>query len=96
MANIRPISNRVVLKKLEKELTTKSGLILSRKAEEGEPSQYEVVAAGKGLYVDGVLQPMEVKAGDKVFVDKYAGNAVKLDGEEYLIVLESEILGIIE
>lgn len=95
MAKIRAISNRVVLKKLEKETTTKSGLILTRSAEEEQP-QYVVKSVGNGLYVDGKLQPMEVEVGDKVFVDKYAGNVVKLDGEEYLIVLDHEILGIIE
>lgn len=95
MANIRPISDRIVLKELEKEVTTKSGLILSQSADDAAP-QYLVVAVGNGLYTEGKLKPMEVEVGDKVFIDKYAGNAVKLDGEDYLIVCEHEILGIIE
>ena len=91
---LRPLSDRVVLKKAEKETTTKSGLILSSAAAE-DPAYYEVLAAGPGLFVDGARNPMGVQVGDKVFDDKYAGNAVKLDGEEYLIVHEHEILAVI-
>lgn len=95
--NIKPLGDKVVLKKTEREVKTKSGLILSSAAAAAEEQPiYEVLAVGEGLRVDGVLQPMSVKTGDKVFIDKYAGNAVKLDDEEYLIVHESEILAIVE
>ena len=94
---IRPLADKVVLKKAEMEVKTKSGLILSAAAAASEEQPvYQVVAAGEGLRSDGILQPMSVKAGEKVFVEKYAGNAVKLDGEEFLIVHEHEILAVIE
>ena len=93
--SIRPLSNRVVLRKAEKEVTTKSGLILSATAAEITDS-YEVLAVGPGLFQDGVLVPCTLKVGDKVFIDKYAGNAVKVGGEEFLIVHEHEVLGVIE
>ena len=84
-----------VLKKAEKELTTKSGLILSSAAAD-EPAHYEVIAVGPGLMQDGILQPMTLKVGEKVFIDKYAGNAVKVDGVEYLIAHEHDVLAVIE
>ena len=92
---LRPLSNKIVLKKAEKELTTKSGLILSSAAAD-EPAYYEVIAVGPGLMQDGILQPMTLKVGEKVFIDKYAGNAVKLDGVEYLIAHEHDVLAVIE
>ncbi len=93
---IRPLSDKVVLKEAEKEVTTKSGLILSSAAAGEEQKFYTVVAVGEGLFVGGARQPMAVKAGDKVAIDKYAGNRVKYGGEDYLIVHEHEILAIFE
>ena len=93
--NIKPLFDKVLLKEAEKETTTKSGLILAASAQE-KPEFLQVVAAGEGALVDGVLQPMKVKAGDKVLVAKYAGSQVKIDGVEYTIVAQSEILAIIE
>lgn len=92
---LRPLSNRVVLKKTEKEQTTKSGLILSANVADDMPC-YEVVAAGPGLVHNGVLQPMTLKVGEKVFIDKFAGSPVKLDGVEYLIAQENDVLAVIE
>lgn len=95
--NIRPLWDKVVLKKVEMEVKTKSGLILSSAAAASEEQPlYEVVAAGEGLRTEGKVQPMSVKKGEKVFIEKYAGNAVKLDGDEYLIVHEHEILAVVE
>ena len=92
---IRPLYNKVVLRKAEKEVTTKSGLILSAAAAEATDS-YEVLAVGPGLMMDGVLVPCSAQVGDKVLIDKYAGNAVKVGGEEFLIVHDNDILGVIE
>ena len=92
---IKPLFDKVVLKEAEKEVTTKSGLILSSRAAE-KPDLHTVIAVGEGAYVDGKLVPMSVKAGDKVLVSKYAGTQVKIDGVEYTIVGKNDILAVIE
>ena len=79
--NIKPLADRVVIKMVEAEETTKSGIILAGSAKE-KPSMAEVVAVGKGGVVDGKEVTMELKVGDKVLISKYAGTEVKLDGEE--------------
>ncbi len=90
-----PLGDRVVLKQFEAEETTKSGIILAGSAQE-KPQEAEVVAVGPGGNVDGKEITMQVKAGDKVIYSKYSGNEVKLDGEEYIIVKQSDILAIVE
>ena len=90
-----PLSDRVVLKQLEAEETTKSGIILAGKAQE-KPQEAEVIAVGPGGIVDGKEVVMQVKAGDRVIYSKYSGNEVKLDGEEYIIVKQNDILAIVE
>ena len=90
-----PLSDRVVLKQLEAEETTKSGIILAGKAQE-KPQEAEVIAVGPGGDVDGKEVCMQVKHGDKVIYSKYSGNEVKLDGEEYIIVKQNDILAIVE
>ena len=90
-----PLGDRVVLKQTEKEETTKSGIILAAKAQE-KPVTAEVVAVGPGGMVDGKEVTMHVKAGDKVIYSKYAGNEVKLDEEEFVIVRQSDILAVVE
>lgn len=92
---IRPLSDRVVLKSVEAEETTKSGIILTATAKE-KPEIAEVVAVGPGGVVDGNEVTMYVKVGDKVLTAKYAGTEVKVDGEEYSIVRQSDILAIVE
>lgn len=93
---IKPLSNRVVLKNLEAEETTKGGIILTSAAKE-KPEVAEVVAVGEGeKNEDGRLIPMTVKVGDKVIIAKYTGTSVKLDGEDYIIVSEKDILAIVE
>ena len=92
---VKPLSNRVVLKKVEAEETTKSGILLAGAAKE-KPQMSEVVAIGPGDVRDGVLVPMTVKVGDKVIVSKFSGTEVKLDGTEYVIVKEDDILAIVE
>lgn len=90
-----PLADRVVLKQFEAEETTKSGIILAGSAQE-KPQEAEVVAVGPGGNVDGKEVTMHVKPGDKVIYSKYAGNEVKLDGEEYIIVKQNDILAIVE
>ena len=90
-----PLGDRVVLKQLEAEETTKSGIILASKAQE-KPQEAEVIAVGPGGLVDGKEVKMQVKAGDRVIFSKYAGNEVKLDGEEFIIVKQSDILAVVE
>ncbi len=92
---IKPLSDRVVLKTVEAEETTKSGIILTASAKE-KPEISEVVAVGPGGLVDGVEVKMNVKVGDKVITAKYSGTEVKVDGVEYSIVRQSDILAIVE
>ena len=93
--NIRPLGDRVVIKRLEAEETTKSGIVLPGAAKE-KPQMAEVISVGPGGIVDGKQITMEVKPGDKIIFSKYSGNEVKLDGEEYTILKQDEILGIVE
>ena len=90
-----PLGDRVVLKQLEAEETTKSGIVLPGQAQE-KPQQAEVIAVGPGGVVEGKEVKMEVAVGNKVIYSKYAGTEVKLDGEEYIIVKQSYILAIVE
>ena len=93
---IKPLSNRVVLKNLEAEETTKGGIILTNASKE-KPEIAEVIAVGEGeKNDDGKLIPMTVKVGDKVIISKYTGTNVKLDGQDYIIVSEKDILAIVE
>ena len=90
-----PLGDRVVLKQLEAEETTKSGIVLPGQAQE-KPQQAEVIAVGPGGVVEGKEVKKEVAVGNKVIYSKYAGTEVKLDGEEYIIVKQSDILAIVE
>ena len=90
-----PLCDRVVLKHCEAEETTKSGIILTSSAQE-KPQEAEVIAVGPGGMVDGKEIVMHVKEGQKVIYSKYAGTEVKLDGVEYIIVKQNDILAIVE
>ena len=92
---IKPLADRVVVKLVEAEEKTKTGIILTAASQE-KPQIAEVVAVGPGAYEDGKLIPMEVKIGDKVITSKYSGTEVKMDGNEYTIVKQSDILAIVE
>lgn len=92
---IKPLCDRVVIKMLETEETTKSGIVLPGSAKE-KPQVAEVVAVGPGGVVDGKEIKMELKAGDKVLISKYAGTEVKLDDVEYTILRQSDVLAIVE
>ena len=90
-----PLGDRVVLKQLEAEETTKSGIILASAAQE-KPQEAMVIAVGPGGIVDGKEITMQVKEGQKVIYSKYAGTEVKLEGEEYIIVRQNDILAVVE
>ena len=92
---IKPLFDKVVLKAAVAEETTKSGILLTGSAKE-KPQMSEVVAVGPGGLVNGKEVVMTIKAGDKVIVGKYSGTEVKIDGEEYSIVSQSDILAIVE
>ena len=92
---IKPLADRVVTKAVEAEETTKSGIILTSTAKE-KPEIFEVVAVGPGGMVDGIDVKMYVQVGDRVIAAKYAGNEVKIDGTEYSILRQSDILAIVE
>lgn len=92
---LKPLSDRVVIKMLEAEETTASGIILAGTAKE-KPQVAEVIAVGPGGLVDGKEVQMQVKPGDKVITSKYSGTEVKMDGQEYIIVKQGDILAIAE
>ena len=93
--NIKPLGDRVVIKRLEAEEKTKSGIVLPGSAKE-QPQMAEVVEVGPGGVVDGKEIKMELKVGDKVLFSKYAGTEVKLDGQEFTILRQSDILAVVE
>ena len=93
--NVKPLGDRVVIKNVEQEETTKSGIVLPGAAKE-KPQMAEVLAVGPGGLVDGKEVKMEVKVGQKVIYSKYAGTEVKLDGVEYIIVRQNDILAVVE
>ena len=93
---LQPLGDRLVVKAMERETTTKSGIVLPDTAKE-KPQEGEVLAVGPGKVLDnGKRTTLEVQAGQRVLFAKYAGTEVKIDGEEYLILRESDIMGIVE
>ena len=92
---LKPLADRVIINLVEAEETTKSGLILTGSAKE-KPEVAEVIAVGPGGLVDGKEVKMTVKAGDKVITSKYSGTEVKIDGDEFTIVRQNDILAIVE
>src|SRR4029079_1960491 len=93
---IRPLYARIVVKRIEEQETTRSGSIIPDSAQEKQ-QEAEVVAVGNGKRLeDGTLVALDVKAGDRILFGKYSGNEIRLDGEEYLIMREDDILGVIE
>ena len=93
---IRPLHDRVIVKRLEEERTTASGIVIPDSATE-KPDQGTIQAIGNGkILEDGSVKKLDVKVGDKVLFGKYAGQAVKVDGEELLVMREEDIMGIVE
>ncbi len=94
--NLHPLADRIVVKALAQEETTKSGIVLPGTAKE-KPQEGEVLAVGSGKMLEnGTRVPMEVKVGDKVIYSKYGGTEVKIDGQEYLVLKESDVLAIVK
>lgn len=94
--NIRPLHDRLIVKRFDEEEKTKGGIIIPDNAKE-KPMQGEVIAVGNGKVLeDGKKSPLEVKKGDRVLFGKYAGTEIKVDGNEYLMMREEDILGVLE
>jgi chaperonin GroES len=93
---IRPLQDRIIVKRLEGEEKTKGGIIIPDSAKE-KPIEGKVIAVGNGKVLeDGKVRPLDIKAGDKILFSKYAGTEIKIEGEEHLIMREEDILGVIE
>ena len=96
MSKIRPLHDRVLVRRLEEEEVSKGGIIIPDSAKE-KPAEGEIVAAGNGKKADdGKIIPLDVKTGDKILFSKYSGSEIKLDGEEFLIMREDDILAVVE
>jgi chaperonin GroES len=93
---IRPLHDRIVAKRIEEQETLRSGIIIPDSAKE-KPQEAEVVAVGHGKRLEnGEVVPLDVKAGDRILFGKYSGNEIRLDGEEYMIMREEDVLGILD
>jgi len=93
---IRPLYDRIVVKRIDEQETTRSGIIIPDSAQE-KPQEAEVIAVGHGKRLeDGKLVALDVKAGDRILFGKYSGNEIRLDDEEYLIMREDDVLGVLE
>lgn len=93
---IRPLYDRIVVKRIEEQETTRSGIIIPDSAQE-KPQEAEVVAVGNGKRLeDGKLVPIIVKVGDRILFGKYSGNEIRVDGQEYLIMREDDVLGVLD
>ena len=94
--NVRPLHDRILIKRIEEKETVKGGIIIPDTAKE-KPQEGEVIAVGKGKKTDkGEVIALDVKAGDRILFGKYSGTEIKLDGQEYLIIREDEVLGVLE
>jgi chaperonin GroES len=94
--NLRPLQDRIIVKRIEEEAITAGGIFIPETAKE-KPQQGEIIAVGNGKKTeDGKVIPVDLKAGDRVLFGKYAGTEIKLDGMEYLIMREDDILGVVE
>jgi chaperonin GroES len=95
-SKIRPLQDRLIVERVEGEEKTASGLYIPDTAKE-KPQQGRVVSVGKGrVREDGTIQPLDVKAGDRILFGKYSGTEIKIDGNEYLIMREDDVLGVVE
>ncbi|WP_295446008.1 co-chaperone GroES [uncultured Thiodictyon sp.] len=94
--NIRPLHDRVVVRRMEEERTTAGGIVIPDSATE-KPIQGEVIAAGRGKILEnGDVRPLDVKVGDRILFGKYSGTEVKLDGKDFLVMREDDIMGVVE
>lgn len=95
-SKIRPLSDRVVVEPREAETKTSGGIVIPDTAGKDTPSQGTIIAIGTGRLVDGKMLPLQVKVGDKVLFGKYAGTNIKLDTQDYLVMREEDIMGVLE
>ncbi|MGH9465837.1 MAG: co-chaperone GroES [Terriglobales bacterium] len=96
MAKVRPLHDRLLVKRIEEKETVRGGIIIPESAKE-KPQEGKVIAVGKGKVTEeGKVLPLDVKEGDRILFGKYSGSDIKLDGEEYLIMREDEVLGILD
>lgn len=94
--NIRPLHDRVVVRRMEEERKTAGGIVIPDSATE-KPIQGEIIAVGKGKILEsGEVRPLDVKVGDRVLFGKYSGTEVKIDGNEFLVMREEDIMGVVE
>ena len=94
--NIRPLYDRIVVKRIEEQETTRNGIVIPDSAKE-KPQQAEVMAVGKGKRLDdGKIVSLDVKVGDRILFGKYSGSETKLDGHEYIIMREDDVLGVLD
>jgi chaperonin GroES len=94
--NIRPLYDRIVVKRIEEQETTRNGIVIPDSAKE-KPQEGEVIAVGKGKRLeDGVVTALDVKSGDRILFGKYSGNEVQLDGIDYIIMREDDVLGVLD
>lgn len=92
---IRPLADRIVVQAKETESKTAGGIVIPDTADKDKPMQGTVLAIGNGKFIDGQLQPLQVKVGDRVLFGKYAGTNVKLNNTEYLIMREEDVMGVV-
>lgn len=96
MTKIRPLHDRIVVKRIEEQETSRNGIIIPDSAKE-KPQEGEVIATGNGKRLeDGTVVALEVKAGDRILFGKYSGNEIKLDGVEYIMMREDDVLGVLD
>ncbi len=94
--NIRPLYDRIVVKRIEKQETARNGIVIPDSAKE-KPQEGEVMAVGKGKMLEhGTVVPVDVRPGDRILFGKYSGNEIKLDGTEYIIMREEDVLGVLD
>jgi chaperonin GroES len=96
MINIRPLYDRIVVKRIDEQETTRNGIVIPDSAQE-KPQEGEIVAIGKGKRLEGgAIVALDVKAGDRILFGKYSGNEIKLEGIEYIIMREDDVLGVLD
>lgn len=95
-SKIRPLADRVVVKARELETKTAGGILIPDTADKDKPIEGVIIAIGAGRFVDGKIQPLQVKVGDKVLFGKYSGTNIKLNTQEYLVMREEDIMGVLE
>jgi len=93
---IRPLSDRIVVEAKESESKTAGGIVIPDTADKDKPMQGTVLAIGSGKYVDGKVQPLQVKIGDQILFGKYSGTAIKFAEKEYLVMREEDVMGVLE